>query len=1079
MADLLLGLSAAVVKIACKVWLKDHEFAADAAAEVVDVIKDKVAGDLDQRQARRLFEDLEVPVAEKLSSLRPHEFSGIPDNEWEAAVLGVGDTLRSSKFTEADVFAGDLDPLYLRRLISAASPMATRDLSEAGTAVYDRLLTECCAYVVELTSTLPRFNAGGFAEVLHRQSLILQRVNEVLNRMPSPDELREGVAREEADFAAAYRRQVVSQLDRLELFGVSVSESIRGYPLSTAYISLTVVSEGLKAGHSEGVGDSGKFPVSEIGELRIDDALAATSRLFLRGEAGSGKTTMLQWLAVRSARRDFPGRLYAWNDTIPFMIRLRHYIGKPLPAPEGFLGQLGQHIADEMPKGWVHELLRTGKALILVDGVDELPEAERGPAREWLGRLVEIYPRARYVVTSRSAAAADRWLVQEGFDAAEVQPMSWPDVQEFVRHWHAAFRDSAVDEAQRNHLTFCEETLQESLYGRRDLRLLATSPLLSALICALHLERRMHLPRDRMELYAVALDMLLERRDAERRISDGEPVLSKTDKALILEDLAFWLIRNGWSDAEKSRVIERFEHRLFTMPQIHADADNVLDQLLQRSGLIREPVAGRIDFIHRTFEEYLAANAAVNDDQIGELVRNAHDDQWREVVVLAAGHAQPRQRDELLVNLLARARVDQGNQQTLQILAVACLETSPQLDYRLHSEIQKVAAELLPPSSIRQAETLARVGEPLLDLLASRPVRRVDQAAATIRAASIVGGHAALRLIKSAALFKGNSVRNEVMRAWPFFDARDYAVKVVSGSPYAKSLLITDPALASTLKCIPELTSLTLDFVDGSGDLSVIEDLPQLKYLSIPRDAKLKNLSPLRTHPGLESVLLYDSSEIDLRPLATVPHLYRLRFRADTSAHADSIRDCLVLRHLELVNVPALISLGDYLPGCALTSLQLEGNAMEDLSDFVGVRQLSQLEILSLSFCERLASLKGIEGVSATLRSLALGGNGSHIDMSSLASLRKLRRLELDWSPRPNLTVIRDLPELQDLYLADNQPVDLTPLRGIALLTIHVGKGQKVRGAELLGNGSRVVDELSNVLQCREIPHEQPGRLEG
>jgi len=43
-ADRLLGLSAAVVKAAGKVWLKDRLFAAGASAEVVDVIKVRSLG---------------------------------------------------------------------------------------------------------------------------------------------------------------------------------------------------------------------------------------------------------------------------------------------------------------------------------------------------------------------------------------------------------------------------------------------------------------------------------------------------------------------------------------------------------------------------------------------------------------------------------------------------------------------------------------------------------------------------------------------------------------------------------------------------------------------------------------------------------------------------------------------------------------------------------------------------------------------------------------------------------------------------------------------------------------------------
>ena len=49
-----------------------------------------------------------------------------------------------------------------------------------------------------------------------------------------------------------------------------------------------------------------------------------------------------------------------------------------LPGPEGFLGQVGKHIADDMPKRWVHRLLVEGRAPVLVDGVDELPEPGLG-----------------------------------------------------------------------------------------------------------------------------------------------------------------------------------------------------------------------------------------------------------------------------------------------------------------------------------------------------------------------------------------------------------------------------------------------------------------------------------------------------------------------------------------------------------------------------------------------------------------------------------------------------------------------------------------------------------------------------
>ncbi len=48
---------------------------------MVDIVKEKLSGGLDQRKARRLFENLEEPVAKKLGYLRDHEMAGMRDNE--------------------------------------------------------------------------------------------------------------------------------------------------------------------------------------------------------------------------------------------------------------------------------------------------------------------------------------------------------------------------------------------------------------------------------------------------------------------------------------------------------------------------------------------------------------------------------------------------------------------------------------------------------------------------------------------------------------------------------------------------------------------------------------------------------------------------------------------------------------------------------------------------------------------------------------------------------------------------------------------------------------------------------------
>ncbi len=88
------------------------------------------------------------------------------------------------------------------------------------------------------------------------------------------------------DFAADLRRQVVTVLDRMELFGAGLTGATRLYPPPVAYLSLSV---------STGHGD--------VSVSRIEHALLLMPRILLCGDAGSGKTTLLRWLAVQCASR--------------------------------------------------------------------------------------------------------------------------------------------------------------------------------------------------------------------------------------------------------------------------------------------------------------------------------------------------------------------------------------------------------------------------------------------------------------------------------------------------------------------------------------------------------------------------------------------------------------------------------------------------------------------------------------------------------------------------------------------------------------------------------------------------------
>jgi hypothetical protein len=453
----LISLGAAVVKSACRVWLGDRQFAGDMTSGLVDLFAGRVSSRFDQRKIERFFDDCTDIVAKRLVTLLDTEFGGVPSFEREAAVLAVRDTFAAASLSDESLFHADLDVRLVERQLRPAARAVLRNalLSEGGEEIFWLVLRECCAYLVEVVTTLPKFSSGALTELLRRETAVLDTLSRVLDRLPE----RRGVD----DFAADYRRAVVNKLDRMELLGVTLADANRRYPLSIAYIDLTMlkrVSRGdglLMIRGGPDAGDPG------AAGLRPESVLSRTRRALVIGNAGSGKTTLLRWLAVRSALADFGGSLAGWNDTVPFFIPLRQHVNRSLPDPEEFPLSVGRNVADEMPDGWVHGLLRSGRALVLLDGVDEMPEGRREHMRSWLDGLISDFPEARYVVTTRPTAISNGWLEGLGFAAAELQPMSGTDVKEFVRQWHTAMAAEIVDDDEAAELAGYEQSLLTAL----------------------------------------------------------------------------------------------------------------------------------------------------------------------------------------------------------------------------------------------------------------------------------------------------------------------------------------------------------------------------------------------------------------------------------------------------------------------------------------------------------------------------------------------------------------------------------------------------------------------------------------
>jgi GTPase SAR1 family protein len=970
---LAIEVGSSIAKSVLKLWLKDYNVVTDASSSIIDMLKDRTSDRLAQRKAQRQFEEIGERVGQSLLPLFEFGGASLEENDRIAIAIAVADTLNT---TTSEVIAKhNLEPTDLARHLLKTCPAKTYHFNDIEALLYDRIIIESCTYIVDIASQLPTFTEQTFAEVLKRETQILEKVDQVLREVQRMRE-QQDPQEESARFELDYRRAVGRNLDVLELFGANVKSSSREQSLSLAYVRLSVeqkTPEISEQSIQSRIKNSATDPYLKVMAAKsdvqfnlytkprsivvIDEALAQSQRLIIRGLAGSGKTTLLQWVAVNAAAKTFQESLKSWNSLLPFYIRLRHHVkselsGKlNLPSPEEFPYLISRAVANATPKGWVREKLSSGRAIVLVDGVDEVPEVQRVDVRAWLKDLIEEYPAVRYIITSRPAAIGGDywidWMDSEGFQDALLQPMSLIDIFEFIDHWHNAVAKRLDDDQEKADLPHFAQHLKEELELNRAKLELATSPLLCALLCALNRDRRQQLPSDRIKLYEACCELLIEQRDKSRNVLLKDypaAVLEYSQKLLLLQDLAYWMIKNGWSEVGQEQVDERFMRKMQSirnLPQQLSDEDGgtyIRKFFVERASIIREPLVGHIDFTHRTFQEFLAAGAILGEGDIGVLVQHAHNDQWREVVLLVFGLGNKKIREELISKLCWQGDTDNIHRTRLHLLAASCLETSiEELSYNIRQEVQKRFSALIPPKNANEAKDLATAGELAVPYLVRNNKHSPEIRAACVLTLASIGGSAAFDILEEYTNDTCLEVIENLWQAWNFFEGEyreAYVQQVLSHMTNGPKLFsLSNFTSFNDFLYFTQLTNLSLTNCQRISDLAPLSTLTQLTTLDLGDCQHISDLAPLSTLTQLTTLSLSNCEKIsDLAPLSNLAQLTTL-----------SLSNC---------------SIADLKPLSSLTQLTtLDLSDCQEIRDLAPLSNLTQLTNLNLNDCQFINSL--------------------------------------------------------------------------------------------------------------------------
>ncbi len=409
-------------------------------------------------------------------------------------------------------------------------------------------------------------------------------------------------------------------------------------------------------------------------------AVIEAQRLVILGDPGSGKTTLINFLTLCLAGEQlypdlgFLNRLnlrpamghrqsaiqWPHGNLLPVRVSLREFAQDlPKHAERATAGMLWEHIKNELAAHGLtkyaphlEKALRQGKCLVMLDGLDEVPETtHRALVRDAVQAFADANGKSRFLVTCRVLSYNNKDWKLANFPSAKLAPLSPTHIEAFIMAWYDALaRLGYITSRQARTKT---HQLQNAA---ADLMDLAQNPMLLTVMAVVHAFHG-ELPRERARLFEECATLLLWRWQKSKYTESIIDALETREERLYngLCEVAYRAHElqggeeKGSANISQAEVLEVLQHYL---DDSWGKAQKFCEYVEERAGLLVGKGHGKDNkrkfaFPHRSFQEFLAGSYLASswgfERRVTELVREG--DRWREVLLLAAGHMVFNQRD--------------------------------------------------------------------------------------------------------------------------------------------------------------------------------------------------------------------------------------------------------------------------------------------------------------------------------------------------------------------------------------------------------------------------------------------------
>lgn len=672
MQQALIAVASTCANVAIRYWMKDKEtYLVNSILDIAKLARKLGCDVFAERHLDRNINEYISYFAEKLHDSKM--LDGIDENRKIEILTQVTKDISSVNFSSLDFTKKILEDVNWKNEISINSYDERKLWSEKEQGIYNNVVRFSSDAISSFISELPSYSADAIKVLYQSNSAALDTIQQQLDRIIKIIDSTSGVSNDFREFETDYLRDVYKKNQKIEIFGSGLNRGTKRYDISTSYIELSCSEKNYEDTHIE-----------------LSDALNKHMVLWIAGEAGSGKTTFVQWLTTQGIT-DTDNCL---QGLIPVFVKLRNC---------SFPFDLEEYIKKEWklecPRGWIDHLVKYDKLLLLLDGLDEITPYERENIYSFVEDLVdEIRSKKK---TKSKIVITTRPYVEDSFEINHgnysILRMNTKNIEKFVLYWHRTIMgdDSEGDAKAR--------VLVDNIKTSSSLKSIAGTPLLCAMICALNYVSNETIPTNRNELYEKCCQMLIEDRDKERRIKVGSDELDKLDytkKTILLSELSLYMLECEKVEIEKKDVISFVKKYIKNSTIIDSGSirENpllLIDYLIRRTGILREPSNGKIDYIHKTFMEYLGAKAIVRNESWSLVDRKLMNPFWKETIIMCFNYMNQSIATKTLNNILQEH--DKYHNDELLFMASLCAQNASDVNIKVSEKINEKIKKLIPP----------------------------------------------------------------------------------------------------------------------------------------------------------------------------------------------------------------------------------------------------------------------------------------------------------------------------------------------------------------------------------------------